>query len=293
MINIYRFHRLYFLVSAMILIPGMISLTLFGLKPSIDFVGGTMMEIRSSTQSIPDTQRLEEIWSDLFDISSIQPSGQNQVIIKTSYIDNQQKDQALMKLATEMNDESGIEVLRFESIGPTLSRELFFKTIVAVILVSLVITLYIWKQFSDWQSGLVAVFAMFHDILVVIGVFSLLGHWWGVEVDVLFVTAVLTTLSLSVHDTVVLFDRIRELKPKYAGKPFVELVNMATLQTLARSLNNSITIILMLLTLFLLGGQTIRWFSFALLIGAIIGTYSSPFVSVPLLIEWKQWRKKL
>lgn len=290
MINIYHHYRLYFVISALMLIPGMVSLALFGLKPSIDFVGGSLLEIRLSDASLPSSDELQTLFAEDMPVVSVQSSGPNQVIIKSGFAENAQKDAAVQKL----QDSLGVSVqeLRFETIGPTLSRELLTKTLTAIALVSLIITGYIWYRFHEWSFGMSAILAMFHDALIVIGTFSLLGYFFGVEVDVLFVTAVLTTLSFSVHDTVVLFDRIRELRPKFAGKPFIELANMASIQTFTRSFNNSVTIILMLLALFLLGGQSIRWFSFALLIGAIVGTYSSPFTSVPILIEWERWKKK-
>ena len=131
---------------------------------------------------------------------------------------------------------------------------------------------------------------MLHDSLILIGAFSLLGHFFDVEVDVLFVTALLTTLSFSIHDTIVVYDRIRELKRKHPRSGLEEIANAAVLETLSRSINNSMTIIIMLLSLVVLGGDTIRWFSVALLIGAITGTYSSTFTAVPLLLEVDQRR---
>jgi preprotein translocase subunit SecF len=133
---------------------------------------------------------------------------------------------------------------------------------------------------------------MFHDSLVLIGSFALLGHFFGVEIDFLFVTALLTILSFSVHDTIVNYDRVRELKRKFGGSLY-DLANKATSETMVRSLNNSFTIIFMLVALILLGGETIRWFAVALLIGTISGTYSSPFVSVAILVTWDEIQKKL
>jgi preprotein translocase subunit SecF len=152
--------------------------------------------------------------------------------------------------------------------------------------------LYLTFQFKELRFGISAVLAMVHDSLILISAFSWLGFLMGVEVDVLFVTAVMTTLSFSVHDTIVVFDRIRELRRNNPRVEFETLVNTAVLQTLARSLNNSMTIIIMLLALVLLGGDTIRWFAVALLIGAITGTYSSTFTAVPLLLVWEEFKTK-
>ena len=186
-------------------------------------------------------------------------------------------------------------MLRSETIGPTLSAELLRKTLNAVVLVAALITCYIWYRFRELRYGVCATIAMFHDTLVLLGSFSLLGHLYGVEADVLFVTALLTTLSFSVHDTIVVYDRIRELRRKYVRHSYVEILDAAVTETLTRSINNSVTIALMLLSLSLLGGATVRWFAIALLIGTVTGTYSSPFTAVPLLGLWDtvQRRKQL
>jgi len=179
-----------------------------------------------------------------------------------------------------------VEEVRYETVGPVLGRELLVKTLVAVALSAGGIMLYVAYRFKEMRYGVCAVLAMFHDMLVLIGTFSLLGYFLHVEVDVLFVTAVLTILSFSVHDTIVVYDRIRELRRKERGLTYVEMIDTAVTETLSRSLNNSLTIIFMLLALWLLGGETIRWFVFALLIGTITGTYSSTFTAAPLLVIW-------
>ncbi len=167
------------------------------------------------------------------------------------------------------------------------------KTLIAVALATVFILAYIAYQFKDKMYGICAVLAMFHDTLILLGSFSLLGKFFGVEVDTLFVTAVLTTLSFSVHDTVVTYDSIRNAARKKSRAKFLELINTAINQTLIRNLNNSLTIIFMLVALVLLGGQTIRWFVVALLIGTIAGTYSSTFIATPLLLVWKDLEERL
>ena len=162
------------------------------------------------------------------------------------------------------------------------------KTLAALFLVAATITIYVWRQFDELKYGVCAILAMFHDSIILLGAFSILGYFYGIQVDVLFVTALLTTLSFSVHDTIVVYDRIRELKRKRRGVNYTDLVNMSVVETLSRSINNSITIILMLFSLALLGGNSIRWFAVALLIGAITGTYSSTFTAAPLLLLWDE-----
>lgn len=283
-----KYYWLYFIISSLLIIPGMISLFMFGLKPSVDFVGGSLWEIRytNPVDNLEDSIRSSV---DNIEIYSIQSSGDNQVIIKLPYIENDAKEVVRTALIENLGD---ITELRFESVGPTLSQELLNKTISGVILVAIIIAGYVWYRFRELKFGICAILAMFHDTFVLLGIFSLLGHFFGVEVDVLFVTAVLTTLTLSVHDTIVVFDRIRELTYLHPNRTFAEIANAAVVETFCRSLNNSITIILMLTALFLLGGITIRYFSLALLIGAITGTYSSPFIAVPLLLVWERVRKK-
>jgi len=175
---------------------------------------------------------------------------------------------------------------RFETVGATLGAELVRNTITGIAIAAFLILTYIAWRFKDRMYGVCAVLAMLHDMLILLGVFSILGHFFDVEVDALFVTAVLTILSFSVHDTIVVYDRIRESIRKYPKEDFIMLVNRAVSETLVRSLNNSLTIIFMLLALLLLGGESIRWFVFALLIGTLAGTYSSTFTAAPLVALW-------
>jgi len=289
--NLMKFKKLFFLLSGLVIVPGLISLLLFGLKPAIDFTGGSMLELRFADQEKAanySEDQLRELTSEELEISSLQSTDQG-LLLKAKSVTNEQKDQAIEKLVTAYG---AIEVLRFETVGPLLGQELLRKTLVAVFLVAGVIAVYVWRQFDELKYGVSAVLAMFHDSLVLLGSFSLLGHLMNVEVDILFVTAVLTTLSFSIHDTIVVYDRIRELRQKHRRLPLEEVANAAVLETLSRSINNSITIILMLLALVLLGGESIHYFSLALLIGAITGTYSSTFTAVPLLLVWEELEQK-
>jgi preprotein translocase subunit SecF len=290
--NLMRFKKLYFGISLLVLIPGFISLLVFGLKPAIDFTGGSLLEIKFEDPELFanfDENKFQEEVSDFYQIGSIQSSGEDQLIFKGKELTNEEKDQVIEQL---LEDYGLHEVLRFENVGPTLGKELLKKTLTALFLVAAIITIYVWKQFDELKYGVSAVLAMLHDSLVLIGIFSILGHFMGVEVDVLFVTALLTTLSFSIHDTVVVYDRIRELKKKNPRYNLEEVANVAVLETLGRSINNSITIIVMLLSLVILGGESIHWFAVALLMGAITGTYSSTFTAVPLLLVWDERAKK-
>ncbi len=283
MINLFKHPWIFFILSGLILIPGVISLVFFGLRPSIDFTGGTVLEISYSGDVAPSTESLTEIWGESYPVVLVQKTGEKQVVIKSPFVTDEQKQTALIALGETFGT---VEQLRFETIGPVLSRELLIKTLTAVALVSFIITFYVWYRFHELKYGVSAIIAMFHDSLILLGVFSLLGKFADIEVDTLFVTAILTTLSFSVHDTIVVFDRIRELRPKFIRLPFRTVANTAVVETLSRSINNSVTIIIMLLALYLLGGDSIKNFALALLIGAVTGTYSSPFIAVPSLFVW-------
>jgi len=287
-----KYKHIFFAISLFFLVPGIFSLFRFGLKPAIDFTGGSLLEIQiiSEDELKLASDEVIESLSEIYEVGSIQSSGDNQYILRGKAIDNEKKNSALDKVQSIF--ESEVIEVRFETVGPTLGKELLFKTVSAIILVSVLITLYVWKQFSELKFGICAILAMFHDSLILLGSFSLLGHFFGIEVDVLFVTAILTTLSFSIHDTIVVFDRIRELSRKHSRQKFETIANIAVLETLSRSINNSVTIIVMLAALFLLGGESIRNFSLALLIGAVTGTYSSTFTAVPLLLKWDEIKGK-
>ena len=295
-ISFMKYRWLYFAISLLVIIPGLVSLATHGLKLSLDFTGGSLLEVQypaSQAELFKSREQLQEALGESYELSSLQASGEHQAILRGKEINNEQKNQVIVKLMNATFEP--VNELRFETVGPTLGKELIQKTLVAIAIVAVGITLFVWHQFHNPKYGISAILAMFHDTLVLLGSFSLLGWLMGIEVDVLFVTALLTTLSFSVHDTIVVYDRIREMSRKHPRTPYVELVDAAVLETLGRSLNNSMTIIIMLLALVLLGGDTIRWFGVALLIGAITGTYSSTFTAAPLLLLWddvQRWRQK-
>lgn len=271
---------IYFLISAIVIIPGVYSLVRFGFKPSIEFTGGTRLTIENIKTS-PDTalQSFKE------HSPSLEDSTVSTVTLKTKNIS---QETAQIAVDTLKKDNPEIKITSFETIGAALGKETIKKTLFALVISSIMLLLYISFAFKQLKYGVCAVIAMLHDSLVLLGSFSLLGHFFGIEIDLLFVTAVLTILSFSTHDTIVVYDRIRELSHKNKGIDFVSLVNQAVTETMVRSLNNSLTIIFMLIALFLIGGETTKYFSLALLIGTITGTYSSTFTAAPLLIVWEK-----
>lgn len=280
--NIMKFRPLFFLVSSFLLLVSIFSIYKWGFQFSEDFTGGSTYELKLTNTK--DESSIKKIFTDnKIEIRSLQKSA-NIYTVKFVDISQDQKvklDDQFKKLDKDM------ESLQFASVGPSLGQELIKKTVYAIILSSISLLLFIGFKFSDFSFGGGAVLAMFHDSFILIGAFSLFGHFFGAQLDALFVTALLTTLSASVHDTVVTFDRIRELKRKHQSLPWVELANQAVSEVIVRSINNSMTIIFMLCSLVLLGGSTTRWFATALLVGVISGTYSSTAVAIPLVLLFK------
>ena len=178
------------------------------------------------------------------------------------------------------------------TVGPVVSADLIQQALVLILVGSIGILLWITFRFRDVKFGVTALVAMLHDVIVVVGTFAILGTFFGVEVDALFVTAMLTVIGFSVHDTIVVFDRVRENKARHAGEPFAAIVNHSILQTFGRSINTSFTVVLTLVALLLFGGSAIRFFVLALLVGIVSGTYSSIFNASPLLVSWHEWEQR-
>lgn len=302
--NIISKKNLYFAISLIVIIPGIISLFLWGLNLSIDFTGGSRLMYQVKDDKKPalpagrqaaSSQLINIIRKQNIEIVSIQKSGGDVYIIRTKPLEQKTYQKVKDEIIKNIK---GITELSFETIGPTIGSETTTNAIKAVIFACILIILYIAFAFhkvpkpaSSIRFGVCAVIALIHDILVVIGIFSILGHFFKVEIDSLFVTALLTILGFSVHDTIVVFDRIRENLRRMAGSPFSTIVNDSILQTLGRSLNTSLTVLLVLFTLLLFGGESIRWFVVALLIGIFSGTYSSIFNASPLLVVWEEWSR--
>ncbi len=229
------------------------------------------------------------------DIVTLQPS-EKSIVIRTRQINEKQNTALISDIKKDLPD---IKQESFETIGPAVGGETTQNALKALALASLLIVLYIaWsfrsvpKPTSSWKFGICAIITLLHDILVLVGIFSLLGHFYGVEIDSLFITALLTVIGFSVHDTIVVFDRIRENLRKSVGLPFEQIVNDSILQTIVRSLNTSFTTMLVLFTLLIFGGDSLRWFIAALLIGIGVGTYSSIFNAAPLLVLWHQFDRR-
>lgn len=279
-INWMRFRYLFFGFSLLLVIISLIGLLAFGIPLGVDFKGGALLEY-GFLKDVSTEEIVNLLDSHGIEVTSVQKTGEGTYIFRISDFDEEQKtefDETLKQF-----DEGAIE-RRYERVGPSIGAELINKTLYAILVSASIILLWIAYQFKNIRFGAAAILAMVHDSFLLVGLYSLMGNWTLAQIDFLFVTALLTTLSFSVHDTIVIFDRIREIKRKHGGG-IEEVSNRAISETMRRSINNSLTIIFMLLFLVIFGGGSIRWFAVALLIGTILGTYSSPFVAVPILVE--------
>ncbi len=290
-----NYYKYLFAISGIILILGIASLAVFGLKLGIDFKGGTVSEIEFQ-QTIDQGKLRSVLEAGGIQNYQLQLTGEKGVIIRTESLEKEQHDKMNADIRSQVGE---FTEKRFDSFGPVVGEELKKKAIYQLLLVSLGIVLYIAYAFrkvarpiTPWQFGLAAIIALVHDLLIVLGIFSLLGHFYNVEVDSLFVTAILTVLGFSVHDTIIVFDRIRENLKVYAGQSVEFIVNHSISQTLVRSLNTSLTVLFVLLAMLMFGGETIRYFVLALFIGIAAGTYSSIFVAAPILVLFQNWKNR-
>jgi preprotein translocase subunit SecF len=285
----------YFVFSTIMIVPGVVAIALWGLNFGVDFTGGTLVEFSFDKQieSAAVEQALEEKG---LEVSSITPTSQNTYMVRTKPLVEEEYSSNLEALRNKFGE---VSVVSRETIGPTIGAELLRNSVIALIIATIAIILYIGWAFrsvprpaSSWRFGISAIVALLHDVLVVVGIFAILGHYLGIQIDALFITALLTVIGFSVHDTIVVFDRIRENLNKGVGDSFASTVNHSIMQTIARSINTSLTVILVLLAVLLFGGSSIRWFTVALLIGVVSGTYSSIFNASPLLVAWQEWNDR-
>lgn len=296
-LRIIQNRRYNYIFSAILALISIASLLVWGLKPGIDFIGGSLLEVNFPNNNRPDIQTVTKALES-FNLGEIkvQPAGDKQLILRFKTIDEPTHQNILTKLN---QDFSSVSEDRFESIGPVIGKELEKKAWLAIFLAALAIIAYIAYAFRrvskpvpSWKYGVAAVLALIHDLLIVAGLFAILGHFLGVEVDGLFVTALLTILGFSVHDTIVVFDRTRENLAKHYSGDFVEVFNDSINQTITRSINTSLTTLLVMTTLYFFGGKSIANFSLALIAGITIGTYSSIFVASPIVVDWYNFSRR-
>jgi preprotein translocase subunit SecF len=291
------YRKFFYVLSTLLLVISIGSMVAWGLNFGIDFKGGSIIEVEYEGQRPPQ----DALFTDLLPLElkeSIRPTGDQGYIIRMRAVTPTEKEE-LTNILTQKGTIKVVEK-RFDSIGPLLGTEALRKSLASIIFVILAIVLFIAFAFrkvsepiSSFKYGLIAIIALLHDVIIPTGIFAILGHFAGYEIDTLFVTALLVILGFSVHDTIVVFDRVREnLKHASSRKPFDEIVGESISQTFTRSINTSLTTLLALVVLYILGGEATHHFSLALIIGIIAGTYSSIFVGSPLLVTVWKWQMK-
>ncbi len=284
----------FFLISLLVITPGVIFLIIApGLRPGIDFTGGSSMTLQFQESSSVTQQEMREALSNHgYSESTVQNLGNNSFFVRTKQLDEEAKDSLVEGLTTSLAPGSGNVLLGFDLVSPVVAQETVLNAFWAVLAAAVGIFFYIWWAFrnvpSPFRYGLAAIVALLHDAAIVVGIFAILGEVLQMEVNTMFLIALLTVIGYSVNDTIVVFDKIRENVLIYANRPFPEIVNLSIAETIGRSINTSFTLLVTLLALILFGGATIREFLIVLLIGVVAGTYSSIAVASQILVTWEQ-----
>ena len=294
--NISKNLKYFFILPGLLSLAAVIALGLWGLRPGIDLAGGSLLQV-TYQETRPPVQQVQKIAEPLnLGEVRVQPADQSSYILRTRALSNDEHNQ----LTTVLGGLGSMKEDQFTTIGPTIGAELLQKAWIAIVLVVLCTIIFIaWafrgvsKPVQSWKYGIVAIVTLLHDILVPAGLFAVLGRFVGAEVDALFIVALLTILGISINDTIVVFDRIRENlrlnEDKGRREEFEEVVGRSITQTIARSINTSLTVVIVLAALYFLGPVVTKNFALTLIVGMIAGTYSSIFLASPLLVAWQKW----
>ena len=300
--NLIKYRYLYFAISLVVIIPGILALIFWGLPLGIDFTGGSLLDVQFKSGTPPASADVSKIYADLstsaMDISSpeIQPLGTDSLSIRSREMNDATKAKVVAALKDKFGAGQDVVIQNFSQVTASVGAEVARAAALAVVMASVAILIYIWFAFRKVQHpfrfGVAAIIATIHDTLVVLGMGAILGHLLNWQVDSLFLTALLTVIGFSVHDDIVVFDRIRENSNIYRRVDFETVVNHSIVQTMDRSINTQLTVMITLLALALFGGATIHHFVVILLIGVFSGTYSSIFNASPILVVWenKEWQ---
>ncbi len=291
--------KIFFILSAVLVLGSILAIFVYGLNLGIDFKGGSSLEVSYATSTRPSLETAKANLDTLnLGVYTLSPSGDSSYILKTRDITPAEKNLVVNALSVSSTTQAKEE--QFNTLGPVVGNQLKTKALAAIILVVICIVLFVTFAFrkvshpvASWKYGLATIIALAHDVIIPTGVFVTWTHFHGGEIDLLFVTALLAILGYSVHDTIVVFDRVREnLRVGNSKESFVETVGKSVTQTFGRSINTSLTIFLALAALYFVGGESTRDFAFVLLVGVITGTYSSIFVASPLLVTLEKGKKK-
>jgi preprotein translocase subunit SecF len=286
----------------LVIIPGLLALIFWGMPLGIDFTGGSLLEVQFASGHPPAIAEVAALYNELstpqMDISNplVQPVGTDSLSIRSKEINDVLKTQIVSELKNRFGGGKDVVIMNFTQVSAVIGKEVASRAAVAVAVAAFAILIYITIAFrkvtNSFRYGTAAIIAMLHDVLVVIGMEALLGHFLGWQADSLFLTALMTVIGFSVHDTIVVFDRIRENSNIYRRVDYTTIVNHSIVQTMDRSINTQLTVMITLMALALFGGASIRHFVVILLIGVFSGTYSSIFNASPILVVWenKEWR---
>ncbi len=293
--NIIKLRPIWYLISAILIGSSIVFLSVFGLKEGIDFAGGSLLVVRYEGARPTPIEAENTVSSLNLGGIVVQPVGDKDMSFRLKDMD-EATHQNFVKL---LKDKYGnITELRFDSIGPIIGQELRSKSIFALVIVFVAIMIYIAYTFrkvsvpiASWKYGFITALTAFHDVIVPIGLFALLGKLHGLEIGTSFVAAILTVMGFSIHDTIVVLDRVRENLQRTSGL-FEDIVNTSLNQTIVRSINTTITTLLALIAVYLFGGESVRDFSLALIVGIAVGAYSSIFIAAPLLVTWYKFDLK-
>lgn len=296
-LNIIGTRKIWFAISGAMMVASVVAILVWGLRLGIDFTGGSLLQMRVAGERPAPNEIHDRLQPLELGSITIQPAGTDEVLIRIQESSSEAHTRVIDTLKTAFPAEDGTSrftELSYVTVGPTIGNELRQRSFIAVGLVLAAIVAYISFVFrkvsrpvSSWKYGVTAILALLHDVLIPTGIVAYLGVYGNFEVDVLFVTAILTVLGFSIHDTIVVFDRIRENLRRMSGVDFATLVNTSLNETLVRSINTSMTALLVLAAVYLFGGDSIKNFVLVLLIGIGVGTYSSIFIASPLLVEWQ------
>lgn len=296
MFNILGRRYLFFGLSLLLILPGIVIAIFYGMNLSVDFTGGTLVEISFESGTTPPPAEIVTIYNQ-FGVSDVQvqTTGDNTIIARSSFLEDATRAEILNTIEDKLADP--VNIVRIDSVGATIGREVTLRAALAVAVAAIIVVIYITFAFrgmpNAFRNGICAIIAELHDVLIVFSLVALGGIFWGWQLDALFLTALLTVIGFSVQDTIVVFDRIRENSTIYRRLPFETLVNHSIIQTLQRSINTQLmTVEFMLLALVLFGGLTLRQFAVILLVGLFSGTYSSIFIAAPVLVVWenREWQ---
>lgn len=287
--NFIKYSKVYFVLGGILMLSSLVALVVWGLKPGIDFTGGSILELEYLDSRAANEEIEQKLAGLNLESLSVQAAGEKSVIIRTKYI-NEETHQGILGVLRENHS---IEEKRFESVGSAIGRELKQKTIMLVLVCLFAIVFYIALAFrkvrgpiKSWQYALSSLVSLFHDILIPLGIFAILGRFYNVEISIPVITALLTVIGCSINNVVVVFDRIRENTIRKGAVNFAETVNDSINQTLGRCLSTTFVYLLPLIAIFFFGGETLKYFALALIIGIIAGTISAVFLASPVLVFW-------